>query len=142
MKNTLKTVLLTFGESGGITPHFDGELHAQAPLKSKVEFKLWTYTVAPKKDSHKAFSLRDKTAQVILQVLAPDPDSDGAMGIGTSESWADLAGKPLLEAGHGATTLDIDESEMGLGPFTLRQEKDSETWVLRPVKDSACCVIL
>jgi hypothetical protein len=82
------------------------------------------------------------TVQVTLRVLGPDPESEGAMGIGTSESWADLAGKPLLEAGHGATTLDIDESEMGLGPFTLEQEKGSETWVLRRVKDSGCCVIL
>jgi hypothetical protein len=31
---------------------------------------------------------------------------------------------------------------MGLGPFTLEQEKGSETWVLRRVKDSGCCVIL
>jgi len=140
--NQVFFVPLTFGDSGGIMPHFDGELHAEAPLKCKVEFKLWTYTAPPKKDAHKAFSLQDKTAQVTLQVLAPDPVSEGAMGIGTSESWADQAGQPLLEAGPGATTLDIDESELGLGPFTLEQEKGSETWVLRPVKASGCCVIL
>jgi hypothetical protein len=135
-------VPLTFSASSGIQPHFDGELKAFAPLKHRAAFTFGTALAHPPPAAGKPHRMGGFTVQVTLQVLAPDPDSEGAMGIGTSESWADLAGQPLLEAGPGATTLDIDESEMGLGPFTLEQEKGSETWVLRPVKASGCCVIL
>ena len=134
-------VPLTFGDSGGILPHFDGAFHALSPRKCEAAFRLWTYTVAPQKDSHKSFSVLDKTVQVTLQVQAPDPEKGGAMGISPADGGEDPLGDPLLE-GAEPTTLDIDLSEMNLDPFTLRQEKGSGPWLLRPAKASGCCVVL
>lgn len=135
-------VPLTFGECRDIQSPVDGEFKALAHTKHSANFRLWTDPISPQEIEDKADRLLHRIPQVTVRVQADDPDNDGQMGILASESWDDLLGNPLLEAGHGTTTLDIDCPESSLEPFTFRQDKGSGPWVLRQSKAGGCCVIL